>query len=215
MFSMDSFVRLNAFLTGVYRVAWLNVLWVAVTMLGLVVIGIGPATYAMAKYLDRWFRHGETPPVMHTFLGYCREQGWRPVRAGGLLLAALAIIGVNLLSVDNGYLRTLNIVMFAVVAIIGTYLFFVMAALDVDSLRSQIAGALLLGLGSFHLTVIGAALSGGAVYLLLRFAPLLLVMFGIGIPMAAAAAVVKLALRDLQPRPTDPSPVDRAAAGAH
>jgi len=201
MFSFESFARLNAFLTGVYRVAWLNVLWVAVTVLGLVVVGVGPATYAMAKYLDRWFRLGEAPPVLPTFMGYCRELRWRPVVVGWVLLAAAAVITVNLLGVHDGYLRTLNLVMLAVVAIIGIYVFFVMAALDVDTLPRVLASALLLGLGSFHLTIIGAAVTGGAVYLLLRFAPLLLLMFGVGIPMAAAAVVVRFALRDLRPGP--------------
>jgi uncharacterized membrane protein YesL len=198
MFSFESFVRLNAVLTAIYRVAWLNLLWVAVTTLGLVVVGVGPATYAMAKYLDRWFRLGEAPPVLPTFIGYCRELRWRPVVVGWMLLAALAVIFINLLSVDDGTLRALNIVMLAVVAIIAVYVFFVMAALDVDTLARQVASALLLGLGSFHLTIIGAAVSGGVVYLLFRFAPLLLLMFGVGIPMAAAAVVVRIALRDLR-----------------
>lgn len=197
MFSFEGFARLNAFLGGVYRMAWLNLLWLAVTLLGLVVVGIGPASYAMAKYIDRWFRLGQTPPVMRTFLGCCREQGWRPVLVGWLLLAAGGVIAVNLLRVESGYVRALNIVMLALVVIVAAFVFFVMAALDVDTIPRQLASALLIGLGSLHLTIIGAAATALLTWLLARYASPLLVVFGVGIPATAAGLIARRAFRDL------------------
>ena len=61
MFSVDSFLRLNAILSGAWRLAYLNLLWIATTVLGLVVFGIGPATYAVAAYVDRYV--AEVPGV--------------------------------------------------------------------------------------------------------------------------------------------------------
>lgn len=204
MFSFEGFVRLNMFLRGVYRMAWLNILWTAVTLLGLVVCGFGPASYAMAKYVDRWFRLGETPPVMRTFMGYCREQRWRPVLVGWILLGAGAVIAVNLMSVENGYLRTLNLVMLGVLGVIAAYVFFVLAALDVDTIPRQFASALLLGLGSFHLTIIAAAATGVVGWALLTYAAPLFYLFGVGIPITAAGLVVRTALRGL----ADSAPMD-------
>jgi len=199
MFSFDGFVRLNAFLRDVYRMAWLNVLWTAVTLLGLVVVGFGPASYAMAKYVDRWFRLGETPPVTRTFLRYCLEQRWRPVLVGWILLGAGAVIGVNLTTIEDGYLRTLNILVLGVLGVMAAYVFFVLAALDVDTIPRQLASAVLIGFGSLHLTIIAATATGVTGWLLMRYAPLLLLVFGIGIPMTAAGLVVRRAFRELAP----------------
>lgn len=197
LFSFEGFARLNAFLGGVYRMAWLNLLWLMVTALGLVVLGFGPASYALAKYVDRWFRLGQTPPVTRTFLGYCREQRWRPVLVGWMLLAATGVITVNLLRVESGYVRALNVVMLAIVIIIAAYVFFVMAALDVDTIGRQLASAVLIGIGSLHLTIIGAAAVLAVGWLLARYAPLLLVMFGVGLPATAAGLITRTVLRGL------------------
>ena len=72
MFGFEQFVALNRRLAWIWRLAGLNLLWIAVTAAGLGVLGAGPASYAMAKYLHRWFRHGETPPLVPTYLRYAR-----------------------------------------------------------------------------------------------------------------------------------------------
>ncbi len=73
--------------------------------------GIGPpASYALAKYLDRWFRHGETPPAMtRTFWAYAREQAGRSILMGVILQAAAVVIAVNLMSLTDWYLRAANL----------------------------------------------------------------------------------------------------------
>src|SRR5690625_5922565 len=141
-------VRLNHILSGFYRLIWLNLLWIATCVLGLGLLGVGPATYAFAKYVDRWFRLGELPPVTRTFRGYLTELRWRPVLVSWLLLAAAAVNWVNLLSVPSWYLRMANLAALVVLAVIGAYVYFVLAAIDVPSLRSTFSAALLLGIGS-------------------------------------------------------------------
>src|SRR5699024_5348920 len=47
MFGFEQFLTLNRWLTGFWRLAWLNILWILVTVLGLGVLGIGPASYAL------------------------------------------------------------------------------------------------------------------------------------------------------------------------
>ena len=96
MFSFEGFMRINLFLRGVYRIAYLNVLWIAATVLGLVVFGIGPASYAVAAYIDRWFRFGETPPVTRAFIGHFRTHYWRSAAMGWILTGAAAIVITNI-----------------------------------------------------------------------------------------------------------------------
>jgi uncharacterized membrane protein YesL len=215
MFGFEQFVTLNRWLTGLWRLAGLNLLWGAVTVLGLIVLGIGPASYAMAKYLDRWFRLGETPPVVPTFFRYARELRWQPVHVGVILLAAAAVITVNLVSLPDWYLRAANLLALAVLWIITAHVFFVMAALDVRGLRAQISGALLLGLGSLHWTIIGTTVVLAGLALMLRFALPLLALFAVALPAAVFAAICRRTLRDLDPAPAAPAAPDLPRSVAH
>lgn len=213
--SFDGFIKLNAFLAGFYRVMFLNLLWFATTVGGLGLLGVGPATYAVAKYLDRWFRLGETPKVAPTFLGYLREQRWRPVLVSWLLIAVALVVAVNLMSISNWYLRVLNALVLAIVAIVACYVYFVMAALDIPTIRGQIASAFLIGIGSLHWSIIGTVTTVAVNYVLFRFATPLLVLFGIGIPMAITAFIVRGVFRELDDSPAGPKSRDDSNDAVH
>ncbi|MGO1227077.1 DUF624 domain-containing protein [Brachybacterium sp. AOP42-E1-35] len=199
MFGFEQFLAINRKLTGFWRLAWLNLLWVAVTVLGLGVLGVGPASYAMAKYLHRWFRHGETPPSTRAFFRYALELRWRPVLVGAVLMGAGGIIAVNLMSLTDWYLRAANLLALGVLWIIAAYVFTVLAALDVKGLRAQLTSALLLGLGSLHWTIIGTTVVVIGHALMLRFAVPLLALFAVALPAAVFAAISVRILRDLEP----------------
>lgn len=199
MFGFEQFLAVNRKLSGFWRLAWLNLLWIAVTVLGLGVLGAGPASYAMAKYLHRWFRHGETPPSTRTFFRYARELRWQPVLVGAVLMGVGGVIFVNLVSLGDWYLRAANLVALGVLWIVCAYVFTVLAALDVKGLRAQLTSALLLGLGSLHWTIIGTTVVVIGYALMLRFALPLLAMFGVALPAAVFAAICSRILRDLEP----------------
>src|SRR5699024_5643427 len=163
------------------------------------VLGVGPASYAMAKYLHRWFRHGETPPLVPTYLRYARELRWQPVLMGCVLLLAGGIVLVNLLSLSDWYLRAANLMALAVLWIVTAYVFTVLAALDVHGLRAQLVRALMLGIGSLHWTILGTTAGVIGYGLMLRFAVPLLALFGVGLPAAVFAAICSRILRDLEP----------------
>ncbi len=206
MFSFEGFVRINTFLTGVYRVAYLNVLWIATTVAGLGVAGVGPASYALAKYVDRWFRHGETPPPARTFWRYAREQVLGSMLVSWVLLGAGAVIGTNLLGAPSGTVRALNVVALAVLGVTAAYVFPVMVATDVAGVPRQLAAALLLGLGSLHWTMLGATVVGLAAWLLWQLALPLFFLFGVGIPACAVGVVTRIVYRDLEEPPAGDDP---------
>ena len=210
LFSFEQFVTLNRWLAGFWRLIWLNLLWTAVTLLGLVVVGIGPASYALAKYLDGWFRRGEVPPTTRTFLRFALERGARPVVMGWLMLAAAAVIGVNLLSLTDWYLRAANLVALGVLVLIGSYVFFVMAATSVVGMRRQIVTALLLGLGSLHWSVLGATGVVIAYVAMFRFAMPLLFLLGAVLPAVVVTVILRAVWRDL----ADPASAGPGASAA-
>ncbi|MGH3586703.1 MAG: YesL family protein [Pseudonocardia sp.] len=197
MFSFEGFVRINTFLTGVYRVAYLNVLWIATTVLGLGLFGVGPASYALAAYMDGWFRRGETPPVTRTFVRGVREQPWRAMVVSWVLLVAGAVIVTNVFRAPSWTVQALNVVALVVLAVAAAYVYPVMAATDAASPARQLASALLIGFGSLHWTILGATAVGLAGWLLWQFALPLLVLFGMGIPAVAVAVVTRIVFRPL------------------
>ena len=110
---------------------------------------------------------------------------------GWLLLAVAAVIGVNLLSLTDWYLRFANLAALAVLVLIGAHVFFVLSAMDVPGLRRPLITALLLGLGSLHRVVLGATAVGLAYVVMYHFAIALLPLLGAVLP----ALVVALSLR--------------------
>lgn len=206
MFSVDAFLRINRVLGGVFRMAYLNLLWLAATALGLIVFGIGPASYAVAAYVDRWFRLGDTPPVTRAFLGHLKAQFWRAAVMGWILLAASAIAVTNLFSVTVWALQFANVAALIVITIIAAYVFPVMAATDVTGPHRQIAAALMIGVGSLHWTIV----AGGAValtwWLLANYATPLLPLIGIGVPAAAFGFVTRIVFAQLAHDAQDAAP---------
>ncbi|MBA4866748.1 DUF624 domain-containing protein [Streptomyces sp. PSKA54] len=211
MFSFEGFVRINAFLTAVYRVAFLNVLWVATTALGLGLFGVGPASYALAKYVDRWLRAGETPPPARVFWRYAREQAGRSMLVSWILLAAGGVIITNVFLASSWYVRILNVGALGVLGIAWCYVYPVLAATDLDTIPRQLGGALLVGFGSLHWTIIGATGVGATWWLLWQFALPLLVLFGVGIPAYAVGLVTRAVFRGLTP--ADAAEVGPASTG--
>lgn len=191
MFSVEGFLRINLFLRGVYRIAYLNLLWILTTALGLVVFGAGPATYAVAAYIDGWFRRGETPPVTRAFIAHVRERFVNAMVVGWILLAATAVTTTNIVAAGEWWLQFANVCALVLVCIIAAYVFPIMAATDIRGILRQLASALLMGIGSLHWTLLAAVTVGGAVWLLAAHALPVLVLFGIGIPAAVVGFVTR------------------------
>lgn len=191
LFSFEQFATMNRWLSGFWRLIWLNILWTAMTLGGGVIFGLGPASYALAASLDHWFRLGETPPTTAAFWRHARAQGRRSMIMGWLLLAAAAVIGVNLLSLSNWYLRFANFAALALLLLIGMHVFFVLSAMDVPGIRRPLISALLIGVGSLHWVILGATSVALTHVLMYRFAIALLPLLGVVLP----ALIVALYLR--------------------
>lgn len=174
---------------------------VATTVLGLGVVGFGPASYALAAYLDRWVRHGETPPPARTFWRLVRERTWHAVLVGWVLLGTGTVVVTNVLQAADGTVRALNVVALVALVVVAAYVFPVMAATDITSLPRQLGAALLLGLGSLHWTVLGATVVAATTWLLWHLATPLLLLFGAAIPALVVALVTRIVFSPLVESP--------------
>ncbi|MFD6178660.1 MULTISPECIES: YesL family protein [unclassified Isoptericola] len=210
MFSFEGFVRIDAICRGIFRVACLSVLWLATTLLGLVVLGFGPASYAMAKAMDRWLRHGETAPLARAFLADVRERTLEAMLAGWVVLGAGGVIVTNVFLAPTWILQAVNVLALVVLGVATAYVFPVMVATDIATTRRRFAAALLIGFGSLHWTIIGAAAVGVAWWLLWTYATPLLLLFGAGLPAFVVGLVTRVVFRPLEETPEVPAPAHRS-----
>ncbi|HJA61123.1 MAG TPA: DUF624 domain-containing protein [Candidatus Brachybacterium merdavium] len=84
---------IDSLLHWIVRLVWLNVWWMALTLLGGIVLGIGPATVAAHVTGERWARGESDLPV-----GRLMWEQWRRhwLRSNAVALLAAALIGALL-----------------------------------------------------------------------------------------------------------------------
>ncbi|GAE33949.1 YesL family protein [Halalkalibacter akibai] len=78
------------------RVAYLNVLWIAFTLLGLIVLGFMPATAAMFSVLRKWFRGEQDIRLFSTYWQYYKQEFLKINGIGLTLLLIGAILYVDM-----------------------------------------------------------------------------------------------------------------------
>jgi uncharacterized membrane protein YesL len=124
-----------------------------------------------------------------------------------ILLAAGAVIVTNVFLAGSWYVQVLNVGALGVLAIVWAYVYPVLAATDLATIPRQLGGALLIGFGSLHWTILGATAVGAIWWLTWQVALPLLVMFGVGIPAYAVGLVTRAVFRGLA-TDTDESDTD-------
>lgn len=219
MFSYDGFLKLDNALRAGYRLIGLNLLWCAVTLAGLGVLGIGPASYALARYLDRWLRHGETPPLLPTFWQSVRHRTARSVLTGVLLVAAGTVVLTNVVAGSTWEIRAVNLVALGLLLVVGGYVFPLMAASDIASVPRLLAGALAVGLGSLPWTLLGAATVTAATWALWHVSPAVVALAGVSLPALATALLSRVVFRPLSAAGAEPAraplPESTSSPSAH
>lgn len=198
MLTLEKMTKMNSFLMGIWKIAYLNLLWFAFSLLGMVFLGVGPATYAMMKYYDRWFRLQEEPPVFKTFWNYYKERFKQSALLGVIMILVATVLIVNIFNVTHWFVQVVNVLMFFIFIIGSTHIFNVMAALKYQTIREIIRASTMMGVGYLHYTIILWTVIIGGYYLLSVTLPGLLILFGIGFIGAAISFVGKRIVVDFE-----------------
>lgn len=194
------------------RLVWLNACWLGLTLLGCVVLGIGPATSAAMAVAERWFAGEEDVPVARTMWSAFRQDIVR-VNAPLLLLGAVALglLTTLLLTrsgglIDGAVVQGLATAGLLVVAAAAPHIVWVATrAGENGTLRAMhvLPAALALGIGRPFLTVtlllIGA---GWPAVLVLTGWPGLLPVVGASVPITASVWCLRRTLAPPEPRPS-------------
>lgn len=198
MFSIENLGKMNDRLMGFWKLVYLNILWILFTLLGFGIFGIGPATYAITKYFDQWFRLKNEPPVFKTFWKYYKERFKQSVLVSWILIAVSYILIVNLFNLTTWYLQVANILAFLVLVVGGTHVYTVMAALTFETIPEIVRASIMMGVGYLHYTIILWTVLLGFQYVLSITYPSLLFLFGTGFMSAAIVFVGKRIIVDFE-----------------
>lgn len=99
------------------RFAYVNLLWIGFSLLGLVVFGISPATVAMFTIIRKWIMGDNEIPVFQTFWDSYKKEFLRGNRLGLIiaLLAYIIFIDLNYIKLDTIIQIPLYLIIFAIV----------------------------------------------------------------------------------------------------
>lgn len=143
----------NKWCSRLLRLVYLNLLWIIGTILGLGVLGVGPATIAMLSITRQWIRGNEEDAILPTFMQYYKEN----FREGALFGVIYSIVGyviyVDLMYVSSWYLRVLILVGAFLYLISLAYIFPIVAHYDWKGIRLKIKMSFMIGFSHLQYTL--------------------------------------------------------------
>ncbi|WP_071131012.1 YesL family protein [Enterococcus timonensis] len=176
--TMDKINKINDVLILMLKIAYLNLIWLGITILGLGIFSVGPASYALMKYYDQTLRLKNELPVLRTFWQYFKERYRQSVLISWIYLAVCAVFIVNIFFNRVWSLQIINVLMLILVLFSFTHVYTLMAATKYEKISELLKGAALLGFGYLHYSIITWTILGVSYFLAARFAPALLFLFG-------------------------------------
>jgi uncharacterized membrane protein YesL len=179
--NLDKIIRVNDLLLAVYRVILLQFLWLSVTLLGGVVFGIGPATYALMKTYDRWLRLKEQPPMIRQFFHYSKERFRQSVLISWLIGLSMGIVVTNLFNAGSWFIQIANLLFLVALLFMFMNVYSIMAAVNYPSIKAILKGSLLLGFGYLHYSIITWSILVAGYLLIATYLPILIVCAGVSI----------------------------------
>ncbi|AQQ52383.1 YesL family protein [Planococcus lenghuensis] len=108
------------------KFAFLNVLWIAFSLLGAVVLGVFPATAALFAVIRQWLKGNAGMPVFATFWRYYRQEFIKSNLLGLFVWLMLVLIGLDVLYIQaaGGDLAWTHIPLFAFMLLVVLFLFY-------------------------------------------------------------------------------------------
>ncbi|WP_050184026.1 YesL family protein [Domibacillus robiginosus] len=116
--------KLQVICEWVTRLAYVNLLWILFTLIGLIGAGFAPATVAMFSVVRQWVRGHETVPVFATFWDVYKKEFFKAnLLSGGMgiLISVILIVGFMMGSLSPVF-SGLMIGLLFLVAVVFLYL---------------------------------------------------------------------------------------------
>lgn len=183
MNSLNKVEKLNRGLNKVLNLVLLNILWVAGTLFGLVVLGVGPSTLAVLSIIREWFRGNDDLPIFKTFV-----KKYKSYFKDGIILSLIyGVVGVILI-VDFAYITSWEFkVFFGVMLFLYflslIYVFPIMVHYDLKNLKEKIKYSFLIGFSYLQHTLILFVAIGAIAFAVAQILPALFTLYGASFPL--------------------------------
>lgn len=161
------------FAVHITRLAYLNLLWVVFTLLGLIIFGFMPATAAMFSVTRKWVLGEPDIPIFKTFWKTYREEFFKLNVYGIILMVSvyLLVIGFNILFFHPSVVYKIAsfgiVAIFILYAIVLTYFFPIYVHFDLKKGTDYVKWPFVIGIVHPILTlvlIVGISLLVYAVY---------------------------------------------------
>ncbi|MGI8384296.1 YesL family protein [Robertmurraya sp. P23] len=176
---LKSVEKVNHIFNTILNLVYLNILWSVYTLLGLIIFGIGPSTYALVSICRQWIRGNQNIPVFKSYWKYYKECFKDSVVISWVYLLAGFVLVVDLQYVTNWYARVALFVISFMYLLSLVYIFPIMAHYSWKGILLKIKMSFLFGLAcmqySLVLGVVIVVIYGAAT----NFFPGILTFFGI------------------------------------
>lgn len=169
-------------LEWITRFAYVNLLWILFSLLGVIIVGFFPSTIAMFAIVRDWIRGDTEKPVFKTFWNYFKAEFWKSNRLGILLMVIVCIIGIDLWYIQinlNELLTWTYTPLFAFMVLFLLFLFYIFPAFvhyDLKLLQLIKNAFLIMLINPIHTILIVLCL--GSLYFVMHAVPALAFIFG-------------------------------------
>ena len=201
--TMEKISKINVYMTNVLIIAYLSFLCILFTILGIGIFGVGPATYSMMAYYDKWLRLGEQPPVARSFYTAFKERFRQSLLISWLVIAVFTIVIINLFTLSQWYFQVANVLVFVIVLFATSHIYTVMAATTFETIREILQGAALIGLGYLHYSILAWTIIIVAYMIASMISLALLIIWGVGFVGFVLGYAGKLILKEYTPEKVD------------
>lgn len=201
--TIEKITKINEGLLAFLTLIALHFLWLSVTLLGGVLFGIGPASYAMMKYYDRWLRLHERPPLIKSFFYYSKERFRQSVLISWLFLIIAAIVITNIFAPFPWFIQVANVFFLIAFLFLFMHVYTVMAATNFVTVFEILRGSALLGLGYLHYSIISWTILIVGYLVLGSYFLIGLFLMGSSLVGGVFALAGKKILQDIHPIETD------------
>ncbi|MUK87716.1 DUF624 domain-containing protein [Ornithinibacillus sp. L9] len=169
-------------LEWITRFAYVNLLWVAFTLVGGILLGFYPSTLAMFAIVRDWLRGKYDFPIFTTFWSYFKSEFIKGNKLGIFITMLFILIGLDLFYIQvnlNHLLSWTSIPLFAFIVIFLLFLFYIFPAFvhyDLNVFQLIKNAFLIMLINPIHSFLIILCLT--FVYVIMSIVPALFFIFG-------------------------------------
>lgn len=183
-------MKMTSFINGYYRIAewitrlaYVNILWILFSLLGLIAFGFSPATVALFAVVRKWIAGKFDVPIFKTFWKTFRKDFWKANFLGIILglIGYIMFIEFNILRSQDSlvyYIVSFGVVgQFILYLIIIMYFFPIYVHFDLKII-DYLKWPFMLGIAHPILTIFLAVVTHVFLYVIVSTVPVLIIFFG-------------------------------------